>query len=648
MCVVETSNSKLDSLESERCDPGIGDEDVVNGWQPDVVNLEALRCDGGAEMGQGDYEGIRALSVASLSVRYYPLGLLCWPSILNRGLEVDGVYYEDEDEIREQVVHFYESLYQESEEWRPHLEGLSFASIGETERDLSERRFEKEEIVQVLKVLEGDKAPGSDGFAMAFFQHCWKVVEKDVLEFFDEVYEHCKFEKSLNASFITLIPKKVNALNIRDFRPISLIGSVYKLLSKVLAVRLRLVLDGLISDSQNAFVGGRQMLDSVLIANECLDSRVKSTLPGIICKLDIEKVYDHVNSLNWGSLLYLLCRMGFGSRWIKWIHICIFYVLSRLFKKTEEGGFIRGFQVGDAIGEGLGRRLTLLKTTLANLPTYFMSLFRIPRVCTPLAQGGLGVRDIISFNKALLGKWLWRFGIEESKLWRRVVAIKYGIERGGWEEFSSHILFDVGNGVRVHFWHDRWCGSRLLKEMFPLLFECSRDRNALIDALYIRSNGGGAREWSIRFVRDFNDWEVDEVAAFFRLLHSQSPKREDDDRVQWGLRKNGVFDIRSFYQALRGHLGSSFPWKGIWRVKALRRVAFFVWAAAWGRILTCDNLRRRGFVMVGWCCMCKCSGETVDHLLLHCSVANELWGFVFQMFGVDWIMSRCVLDQVAG
>ena len=95
-------------------------------------------------------------------------------------------------------------------------------------------------------------------------------------------------------------------------------------------------------------------------------------------------------------------------------------------------------------------------------------------------------------------------------------------------------------------------------------------------------------------------------------------------------------------------MGMAFPWKGIWKVKALRRVAFFVWTAAWGRILTCDNLRWRGIVLVGWCCLCKCSGETVDHLLLHCSVAAELWRFVFKMFGVDWVMSKCVLDQLAG
>ena len=87
-------------------------------------------------------------------------------------------------------------------------------------------------------------------------------------------------------------------------------GSLYKLLAKVLANRLKKVMGKVISESQNAFVEGRQILDAILIANEVVDSRLKSNEGSVLCKLDIEKTYDHVN---WKFLFAVLRKMGFGE-----------------------------------------------------------------------------------------------------------------------------------------------------------------------------------------------------------------------------------------------------------------------------------------------------------------------------------------------
>ena len=133
---------------------------------------------------------------------------------------------------------------------------------------------------------------------------------------FKEFYLHGTFQRSLNSTFLLLIPKKEGAEDIRDFRTITLVGSVYKLLAKVLANRLKSMMGEVIFDSQQAFVQRRQILDVVLIANETLNSRLKDNKSGLLLKMDIENAFDHVN---WDFLMEVMSKMGFGHRWINWM-----------------------------------------------------------------------------------------------------------------------------------------------------------------------------------------------------------------------------------------------------------------------------------------------------------------------------------------
>ncbi|RVW78982.1 Exonuclease 1 [Vitis vinifera] len=222
-----------------------------------------------------------------------------------------------------------------------------------------EEAFTKEEVFSALSDLNGDKASGPDGFSLSFWQFSWDFVKEEVMCFLKEFHEHGRFVRSLNSTFLVLIPKKMGAEDLRDFRPISLVGGLYKLLAKVLANRLKKVMGKVVSSAQNAFVEGRQILDAVLIANEAIDSMLKRNESGVLCKLDIEKAYDH---LNWNFLLLVLAKNGFQGE-VDWLDILgdplspyLFVIgmeaFSRLILRAVRWGLLSGCRIKGRRGDG--------------------------------------------------------------------------------------------------------------------------------------------------------------------------------------------------------------------------------------------------------------------------------------------------------
>ena len=243
----------------------------------------------------------------------------------------------------------FQNLFSAPGGWSPSLPDVEINEIGQEEAARLEESFSEEEIWNTISGLSSDKAPGPDGFPIVFWIFSWEFVKSEVLGFFREFHDQGRFVKNLNASFLVLIPKKQTVEDFKDLRPISLVGGLYKILSKVLANRIKRVLDKVISKSQNAFVKGRQILDAVLIANELVDSTMRRKEQGLVCKLDIEKAYD---SISWEFLYQVMNRRGFGSRWVRWIKWCISTASFSVLLNGSPAGFFpssKGLRQGDPL-----------------------------------------------------------------------------------------------------------------------------------------------------------------------------------------------------------------------------------------------------------------------------------------------------------
>jgi hypothetical protein len=230
----------------------------------------------------------------------------------------DG-WVEDQPGMLKVAVDFYKQLFAE-EEGEDLALGNNFWLDGEKvtqgENDLLTAPFNEGEIKEAIFGSYAEGAPGPDGLPFLFYQKFWDIVKEDIVKMFEEFHKGDLDLYRLNFAMLTLIPKVEEAKEMNNFRPISLINCSFKIFSKVLTNRLEKVTQRLISENRSAFIHGRYILESVVIAHELVHHGHKNGDPGVIIKLDYEKAYDRVS---WNFLFEVLESRGFDRKWIEWM-----------------------------------------------------------------------------------------------------------------------------------------------------------------------------------------------------------------------------------------------------------------------------------------------------------------------------------------
>ncbi|GJU93123.1 RNA-directed DNA polymerase, eukaryota [Tanacetum coccineum] len=266
-----------------------------------------------------------------------------------RGILVEGRWIESPILVKDEFLSYFASRFNKPPDYRLHID-LDFPNKLSLEQQMVlEIEVTREEIKKAVWDCGVDKSPGPDGFTFGFYRRYWTFLENDVVEAVLYFFNHGQFPKGSNSSFITLIPKTQEAKMMKDFRPITLIGSLYKIIAKILANRLVVVLEDLVSDVQSAFVAKRQILDGPFILNELFQWCKMKKKHTMIFKVDFEKAYD---SVRWDYLDDVLKRFGFGEKWCGWIQNCLLSSKGSVIvngSPTKEFQFHRGLKQGDPL-----------------------------------------------------------------------------------------------------------------------------------------------------------------------------------------------------------------------------------------------------------------------------------------------------------
>lgn len=265
----------------------------------------------------------------------------------------EGVPFYEEEQISEVICKYYSSLFTSS-----HVDGSQ--TVEKALRPcVSREQNEKltaiptmEEIKAATFAIHPDKAPGPDGFSACFFQANWETVGPAVTEEVQSFFITGHLAQQVNNTVVRLIPKSTTAKRIEEYRPIALCNVFYKIISKLLSLRLKPVLASIISENQSAFIPGTAIADNVLITHEVLHflkiSKAKKKCTMAV-KTDMSKAYDRVE---WNFVSTVLKRLGFDEVWTNWIMQCITTVQYSYLVNDSVYGRVkpyRGIRQGDPL-----------------------------------------------------------------------------------------------------------------------------------------------------------------------------------------------------------------------------------------------------------------------------------------------------------
>lgn len=180
--------------------------------------------------------------------------------------------------------------------------------------------FTTQEIDGVIKDMPADKAPGPDGFTGVFLKACWPIIKEDFYKLCNQFYDVNLNLESINEGFIMLIPKINSPGTVNDFRQITLLNYCLKVITKILANRLRKIILKVIHRNQYGFIKGRSIQDCLAWAFEYIYQCQASKKEIILLKLDFAKAFDTIEH---EAMFEIMANMGFNTKWLDWIR-CIF------------------------------------------------------------------------------------------------------------------------------------------------------------------------------------------------------------------------------------------------------------------------------------------------------------------------------------